>query len=401
MKKLSKQYGVLGTKFQRLKQHVRDVLNLEKTERRYFILDGILTVGALILIYFGCVSLFSQLIYPDPHELAYAWRLRERLRFTPEAIEWVQRLFTFMYVFTSIWFVRFRLARRYHRYELKHILKELDYIALGNYHHRISLALTGGLSGVADSINKLVDSTEKAMYEERRIEQTKQELVTNISHDIRTPLTSVIGYLNLIVDNAQSLDEEVRSYAHIAYQKSQQIKALVDGLFELNTLMDNQEVQYQSISVENFLTQVMVEYTPEATKHDIQLDVSLPQGDIMVSLDTDKMIRVYDNLISNAFKYSHATHIVLEARVQGESLVLSVQNNGQKIEQDIIDKLFVRFYREETSRSRDTGGAGLGLAIVAEIVRLHRGTISVTSNDDNTTFSMVLPLHISHIGENV
>ena len=128
--------------------------------------------------------------------------------------------------------VYWRLVRRYHQMQLRHIINELHYIADGHFNHRIPFQLKGQMQRVVASVNALVDSTIKAMEDEREIERSKDELITNVSHDIRTPLTSIIGYLGLIEDKQYRSEEDILKYTHTAYLKSKQMKSLVDDLFE-------------------------------------------------------------------------------------------------------------------------------------------------------------------------
>src|SRR5699024_1622822 len=132
----------------------------------------------------------------------------------------------------DVLFLYWRLIRRYRQMQQRHIISELHYIANGHYDHRIPFELRGDLARLVDSINGLVDSTVMAIEEERRIEKSKDELITNVSHDIRTPLTSIIGYLGLIEDQQYHSEEELLKYTHTAFIKAKQMKSLVDDLFE-------------------------------------------------------------------------------------------------------------------------------------------------------------------------
>lgn len=364
------------------------IKSLAKHEQQRLFFEAVITAGAMLLIYFGCVFIASKLLSsPVSNELT----LRDVFGLTDRLIRQVSLLFTIVMFVLSLWFIRWRLARRYRHYELQHLLQELDYIAQGHYEHRISEEMVGRLGNVAISINKLVDSTLKAREEERLIEQTKQELITNVSHDIRTPLTSVIGYLGLIEEKQYHSIEELEHYVHIAYTKSQQMKKLSDDLFAYIRVHDYQEqLQLQQISVFNFLMQIAAEYEMEAQKVGIQIRVDAPR-DLIYAIDAEKMARVYDNLMSNAFKYSLATQLVLQAKQAQDKVILLVKNNGKPIRKQALEQLFTRFYRVEQSRSKQTGGTGLGLAIVESIVQQHKGEVSVYSNAKWTVFKIVLP----------
>lgn len=216
-------------------------------------------------------------------------------------------------------------------------------------------------------------------------------MITNVSHDIRTPLTSVIGYLGLLEGKQYENEEELAQYIHIAYIKSQQMKKLSDNLFEyIRVHHYKDKLHYQAISITNFLTQIAAEYEIEASNLNMHLVVDVEPEHFMVNMDAEKMARVYDNLLSNAFKYSYATEICLKARQYMNCIELRVENNGEAILPETLDQLFIRFFREEQSRSTQTGGIGLGLAIVESIVQLHGGHVWAESNEERTAFIIQL-----------
>lgn len=392
MKKLSKQSGVWATKFQNVKRKYELIKQLNPVEIRNLVIEGIITLVAMALIYFGFLFLFAKLLYPtDATTISPIW---VSIGITESVVYWVRHLFTFFMVVVTFWITNWRLSRRYRQIELRHVLSELEYIAAGNYHHRISEAIGGRLGGVVSSINKLVDSTVQAMEEERAIEQTKNQLITNVSHDIRTPLTSIIGYLSLVEDNQYDTSEELKAYVHIAYQKANQMKQMADDLFEY-TKMTSPDMtwQFTPLHVKRFLTQLAVEYDTPTQEAGIEIVVDC-DGDFVIDVDVSAMVRVYDNLISNAIKYSKATQLILGAKRTAVGVALTVKNNGVPIEESALSQLFMRFYREDTSRSSVIEGSGLGLAIVQSIVEAHQGYISVVSNDKETVFVIELKEHV-------
>lgn len=389
MKKLSKQSGVWATKFQNVKRKYELIKQLNPLEIRNLIIEGIITLIAMALIYFGCLFLFAKMLHPtDPTLISPIW---VALGVTQTVVKWIHYIFTIFMVVVTFWITNWRLSRRYRQIELRHVLSELEYIAAGNYHHRISEAIGGRLGGVVSSINKLVDSTVQAMEEERTIEQTKNQLITNVSHDIRTPLTSIIGYLSLVEDNQYETSQELKEYVHIAYQKANQMKQMADDLFEY-TKMTSPDMMWQftPLQVKRFLTQLALEYDAPTQEANIEIVVDCDE-DFVIDVDVSAMVRVYDNLISNAIKYSKATQLVLGAkRITTGRIALTVKNNGIPIEKSALSQLFMRFYREDTSRSSVIEGSGLGLAIVQSIVEAHCGHLSVESNEQETVFVIEL-----------
>lgn len=287
-----------------------------------------------------------------------------------------------------------RLIRRYRQMQLRHIISELHYIAEGNYDHRIPFELRGDLNRIVTSINGLVDSTVAAIEDERRIEKSKDELITNVSHDIRTPLTSIIGYLGLIEDRQYHSEEDLLKYTHTAYVKSKQMKSLVDDLFEYTKVRQpSVPINVISFDMAQLVEQLAADFELEAHKKGIKIETRTVPEHILMDGDTEKLVRVFNNLLSNALKYGKsATKIIIEVEKIGTEAVIVVKNNGQSIPKQSLDSLFDRFYRVEESRSQETGGTGLGLAIAQSIVALHGGYIYAKSNSDWTSFIIHLPL---------
>src|SRR5699024_2368960 len=209
------------------------IMKLTRSEKISLIIEGFITAGIVILIYFATYTIMTWLA-------SYALANIDSEAFNEVLLQirdvqyW--GLTPFLVIFLAIAmiiFIYWRLKRRQRQYELSHIIDELHLIAEGDFEHRISKkGYSSDMQHVIDSIHTLVDSAVEAMEEERRIEQTKDELITNVSHDIRTPLTSIIGYIGLIDAKRFTTQDELDKYVSIAYSKAKQMKVLVDDLFE-------------------------------------------------------------------------------------------------------------------------------------------------------------------------
>ncbi len=232
------------------------------------------------------------------------------------------------------------------------------------------------------------------MDDERKIEKSKDELITNVSHDLRTPLTSIIGYLGLIEDKQYRSEEDILKYTHTAYEKAKQMKTLVDDLFEYTKVQQHgAPVNIMKLDLNQLIEQLTASFELEAQHRGIEITSSVIPNPLMIEADPEKLGRVFNNLVSNAFKYGNgASYIRIDARQENDMVVVKVANDGTPIPEESLDHLFERFYRAEASRSRATGGTGLGLAIVKSIVDLHHGSVKVTSNEDETAFIVTLPL---------
>lgn len=358
--------------------------------------EGILTIILLLLLNVAILVLIYQFVQSSPTLSNIIFGTKGVLAdYLDTDVFWSWSKFVipfFLIIDASVLY--WRLIRRYRQMQLRHIISELHYIADGNYDHRISFELGGDLAKVIASINGLVDSTVAAIEDERRIEKSKDELITNVSHDIRTPLTSIIGYLGLIEDRQFHSQEELLKYTHIAYVKAKQMKLLVDDLFEY-TKVRQPSVPLNAITFDmtQLLEQLAVDFELEANKKGMEILVETNPESIRMEGDTEKLVRVFNNLLSNALKYGQGgNQILMEANKIGTEVVVAVRNNGPKIPQKSLDQLFDRFYRVEESRSQETGGTGLGLAIAQSIVALHGGYIYATSDSKWLSFIIHLPL---------
>lgn len=360
--------------------------------------EGIITIILLLLINVSIIVLFSSIIDRSPslNDAIFESRNSFVRNFNSTIFLSGKSILLPLFLLLDAFILSWRIIRRYRQMQLRHIISELHYIAEGNYDHRIPFELRGDLNRVVSSINGLVDSTVAAIEEERRIEQSKDELITNVSHDIRTPLTSIIGYLGLIEDRQYHSKEDLLKYTHIAYVKAKQMKSLVEDLFEYTKVRQpDTPITTTTFDMVQLLEQLAIEFELEASRKSVEIQVQSDCPQILMTGDTDKLVRVFNNLITNALKYGkNATLIMITIEKIGTEVVVSVKNNGKMIPKHALDALFNRFYRVEESRSQETGGSGLGLAIAQSIIALHGGYIYAKSNQQWTSFIIHLPLGI-------
>ncbi|MGY3819307.1 sensor histidine kinase [Ligilactobacillus salivarius] len=359
--------------------------------------EGILTIILLILLNMSLYVILNQLLVSNPDLASGIFLIKTSLDFKYAHIQlwswgWI---FIILMAVVDVIVVYWRLVRRYHQMQLRHIINELHYIADGHFNHRIPFQLKGQMQRVVASVNALVDSTIKAMEDEREIERSKDELITNVSHDIRTPLTSIIGYLGLIEDKQYRSEEDILKYTHTAYLKSKQMKSLVDDLFEYTKVRQTDApLQIQSLELNAMLEQIGASFELEANKKGMEINTILPDSPVKIEADPEKLARVFNNLITNALKYgSDGKNIYLQlTKVDKKEIEIRISNDGEPIPEKSLRQVFDRFYRVESSRSKETGGTGLGLAIAQSIIELHHGYIYVESNKNLTSFIMRLPI---------
>jgi signal transduction histidine kinase len=275
----------------------------------------------------------------------------------------------------------------------KTINNAVQQLAHGQFDVEIPIKKNGGLDSLAENINSMKDRMKVIIEEEKRAVKSKNELVTNVSHDLRTPLTSMIGYLRLIEEDNYRDEVELRYFVHIAYEKSIRLNQMVNDLFEF-TKINNHDLILKQIhfNIIELLQQLSTQFHPEIRKVGMELEIKSPSDKVMVYADPDKMMRVFENLISNAIKYGKdGKKIDLIVEEKGNETVIKVVNYGEPIPMNALPFIFDRLYRLEQSRSIETGGAGLGLAIAKGVVELHQGEIKADSNEENTVFQVKLP----------
>lgn len=227
----------------------------------------------------------------------------------------------------------------------------------------------------------------------RAAEQRKNELVMYLAHDIRTPLTSIIGYLRLLEQIPDLPDEEKEKYVHISLEKTYRLEKMINEFFEI-TCYNTQQITIASKAIDLYylLAQVIDEHLPLFTEHGNYITFHAAES-LEVCGDPERLARVFNNLLKNAVAYSSkGTEITVNAEETPKHIVVTVSNHGKTIPDDKLETLFEKFYRLDESRTSNTGGTGVGLAIAKEIVLLHGGTISADSKNGLTTFTVKLPI---------
>jgi two-component system sensor histidine kinase VanS len=226
----------------------------------------------------------------------------------------------------------------------------------------------------------------------KEAEDKKNELVMYLAHDIRTPLTTVIGYLSLLDEAPDMPSEQKAKYVGIALDKAQRLETLINELFEI-TRYRTASVQIKKTSIDLYvlLAQVIDEFYPTMSARGNTAKISAEDG-LVINGDPEKLARVFNNLLKNAAAYSYPdTEISISAKRKGQNAVIVFQNHGQTIPEEQLANIFEKFNRLDEARLSDTGGVGLGLSIAKEIVHLHGGEIIAQSNDETVAFTITLP----------
>jgi two-component system sensor histidine kinase VanS len=254
------------------------------------------------------------------------------------------------------------------------------------------IILSPELDFMENKLNQIKNNLEKKKKAAIEAEQRKNDLVVYLAHDIKTPLTSVIGYLSLLDEAPDMPPEQKAKYVGITLEKAYRLEQLIDEFFEitrfnLQTIVLNKE----KINLLFMLQQMADEFYPMLAPQEKKVFVNVPDN-LTLWGDADKLARVFNNILKNAIAYSYENSCIdISAKQQDKNIVITFTNQGNPIPPEKLETIFERFYRLDTSRSTNTGGAGLGLAIALEIANAHGGNIFVQSNTEKTVFTVVLP----------
>lgn len=255
------------------------------------------------------------------------------------------------------------------------------------------ITLSPELAEIATSLNALKQESLHNARAAREAESRKSDLIMYLAHDLKTPLSSVIGYLTLLRDEPTLPADARQRYLATTLTKAERLDELINEFFDITRFnLSHVPLEYHQIDLARLLEQLVFECQPMLHAHDLHCDLQLPD-ELPMRCDPDKMQRVFDNLLRNAILYSYPSSTIrLTAERKDERAHVVFHNHGDTIPPEKLSRLFEQFYRLDSARGT-TGGAGLGLAIAKEIVVQHGGSITAESCDNTITFTVTLPLN--------
>lgn len=291
----------------------------------------------------------------------------------------------------------FLLLQRKMARDIETIARAVKQISEGDLSTRLELEGEGELTDIAENLNRMEEDIQELIDKERTSEQSKTDLITNVAHDLRTPLTSILGYLELLRKNQKLSPEMQQKYLDIAYNKSVRLQKLIEELFGFTKLSYGKiNMNVTKVDIVELLAQLLEESYPNFQKNGLSYDFVSNRKSQIIEADGDLLARLFDNLIGNAIKYGkEGKRVRVNLRADREIVTIKIVNYGYVIPANELPLIFDRFYRTDHSRTNASGpgGTGLGLAIVKNITDMHHGTVSVSSDLSGTVFTVRLKIH--------
>lgn len=293
----------------------------------------------------------------------------------------------YMYILIVLGIVIYRFISKYVE-GMDEVYKSLDLILNENSE---TIKLPSEVNEFSEKLNDIKYEYILSKKNAKEAEEKKNNLIMYMAHDLKTPLTSTIGYLTLLTDEKEIPRNLQEKYMKIALDKALRVEDLTNQFFDITRYnLSTMQINKQNINLSYLLEQLVDECFPMLEERHLKCDLKAKEK-VMYLGDGDKLARAFGNLLKNAINYSFEnTTIEIRIKDQNDNILISFKNKGEKIPEYKLDKIFDKFYRVDDSRTSSTGGAGLGLAITKEIIELHGGTISVKNDDEYIEFDIVL-----------
>ncbi len=279
--------------------------------------------------------------------------------------------------------------------KLNYISKILEEVIQGNFNQRIRLQNhIKSINTITININKLIEKLQRIFEKNKINEDSIKKMISNISHDLRTPLTSMLGYIELILSDTNLSEEEKRKYIEIVYGKGNHLHSLMEEFFQVSKIESNDvKLEIKQLNISEIVRQNVLLFFNEFKEYNKKIQINIPEKDIYAFGDEKSLNRILNNLVNNALKYgSEGTLVGINLKEDESYVFVDVWDNGAGIPKEEIDYVFDRLYTVEKSRKLNLKSSGLGLTIVKKLVEAQNGTISLKSIPfEKTEFTFALP----------
>ncbi|MDY3249409.1 MAG: HAMP domain-containing sensor histidine kinase [Candidatus Choladocola sp.] len=365
--------------------------------KRAILLRTVLITGLAVAVGYGILTFIVDGIFQDSFAgLVVNLFMKLGMDYWT-AVEWYDRIFIYnkslfvMGGFCLLFLFFFYLSIGKMTKYLNDISDALEKILNGSEE---PIVLVPELEPMAEKMSTLKMKLVRREQQAAESEQKKNELVVYLAHDLKTPLTSVIAYLTMLDEHPDMSQEERAKYTHITLEKAIRLEELINEFFEITRFnLQGIVLEKEEIDLSLLLEQLADESYGMLSEKNMTCAVDVEER-LMMRGDPDKLARVFDNLLRNAASYGReGTQILIQARGGKNRITIVFTNEGVQIPPKKLEMIFEKFYRVDDARSSRTGGAGLGLAIAKQIVELHGGTISATSDSRNTRFVVSIPAY--------
>ena len=274
--------------------------------------------------------------------------------------------------------------------QLTAINETLEDIKKGNLNRRILADKQDMTQKICYSINEIAIDSQARLIKHKQSEQAYKRLMTSLSHDVKTPLASLLGYLEA-VENKIVVGEEKDEYIRIAINKARSLKAFVNSLFEWVRLDAGEQIfHFEVCDINELSRNILADWIPILDSNHFSYDIHIPENECDVSLDISAFTRVLDNLLQNIINHSDGSQVAFHLAENEKQVIITLADNGKGISENDMPLIFERMYTSDTSRS--ARGNGLGLSIAKELISVHKGTITAESLPRvKTSFIITLP----------
>ncbi|MED5020825.1 HAMP domain-containing sensor histidine kinase [Paenibacillus chibensis] len=362
---------------------MRKIINSFRTRMILLLMLSMLASGGITFGIYKVLQLYyrSEVLYENP---------LTRIRYFMRDVGDVN---AFLIIFVPLAILFFFLFTKSYATYFKKISQGIHHLAEGDFSHKVQISSKDEFGKIGTDINLALQKLQEAIEKGNEAELSKDRLVLNLAHDLRTPLTSVIGYLDFILRDNDISTEQARHYTNIAYTKSRRLQKLIDELFEITRMnYGRMNLDKQPLDISELLMQLCEELFPVFENSEMTVDVTTDK-ELNIAGDGELIARVFENLLTNAVRYGkEGRSIHIRGFVDGKDVVVQVINFGPSIDPKDLPHIFDMLYTGDESRTHTTDSTGIGLFITKNIVEQHDGTVTAQSDPERTVFEVRLPL---------